>query len=62
VSEIKVKLHNEELPHFYSSLSIIRISKARRITWAGHVARKGEKRNACRWGSQREGATKKTKT
>jgi hypothetical protein len=32
----------------YSSSSIIRIIKSRRIKWAGHVARMGEKRNAYR--------------
>jgi hypothetical protein len=32
----------------YYSLSIIRIIKARRIRWAGHVARMGEKRNVYR--------------
>jgi hypothetical protein len=42
------KLHNEELPDLYSSPSIIRIIKPRRIRWAGHVARMGEKRNAYR--------------
>jgi hypothetical protein len=42
------KLHNEELRDFYSSPSIIRIIKSRRIIWAGHVARMGEKRNAYR--------------
>jgi hypothetical protein len=40
------KLHNEELHDLYSSPSIIRIIKSRRIRWAGHVARMGEKRNA----------------
>jgi hypothetical protein len=34
------KLHNEEL-HLYSSPSIIRIIKSRRMRWAGHVARMG---------------------
>jgi hypothetical protein len=29
------KLHNEELPDFYSSPSIIRIIKSRRMRWAG---------------------------
>jgi hypothetical protein len=33
---------------FYASPSIIRMIKSRRIKWAGHVARMGEKRNACR--------------
>jgi hypothetical protein len=42
------KLHNEELHNLYSSPSIIRMIKSRRIRWAGHVARMGEKRNAYR--------------
>jgi hypothetical protein len=42
------KLHNEELRELYSSPSIIRIIKSRRMRWAGHVARIGEKRNAYR--------------
>jgi hypothetical protein len=42
------KLHNEELRDLYSSQSIIRIIKSRRMRWAGHVARMGEKRNAYR--------------
>jgi hypothetical protein len=32
------KLHNKELHDLYSSPSIIRITKSRRIRWAGHVA------------------------
>jgi hypothetical protein len=39
------KLHNEELHNLYSSPSIIRIIKSRRMRWAGHVSRMGEKRN-----------------
>jgi hypothetical protein len=42
------KLHNKELRDLYSSPSIIRIIKSRRMRWAGHVARMGEKRNAYR--------------
>jgi hypothetical protein len=42
------KLHNEELRDLYSSPSIIRIIKLKRMGWAGHVARMEEKRNACR--------------
>jgi hypothetical protein len=38
------KLHNEELHGFYSSPSIVRVIKARRMRWAGHVARMGEVR------------------
>jgi hypothetical protein len=35
------KLHNEELRDLYSSPSIIRIIKLRRMREAGHVARMG---------------------
>jgi hypothetical protein len=42
------KLHNKELHDFYSLSSIIRIIKSRRMRWADHVARMGEKRNAYR--------------
>jgi hypothetical protein len=42
------KVHNKELHDLYSSPSIIRIMKSRRMRWAGHVARMGEKRNAHR--------------
>jgi hypothetical protein len=42
------KLHNKELRDLYSSPGIIRIIKSRRMRWAGHVARMGEKRNAYR--------------
>jgi hypothetical protein len=42
------KLHNEELRDLYSSSSIIRIIKSRRMRWAGHVTRMGERRNAYR--------------
>jgi hypothetical protein len=34
------------LHDLYSSPIIIRMVKARRIRWAGHVARMGEKKNA----------------
>jgi hypothetical protein len=42
------KFHNEELRDLYSSSSIIRIIKSKRMRWEGHVARMGEKRNAYR--------------
>jgi hypothetical protein len=50
------KLHNKELHDLYSSSSIIRIIKLRRMRWPGHVSRMGEKRNAYTLlvGSQRE--------
>jgi hypothetical protein len=37
------KLYNEELHNLYSSASIIRMIKSRRMRWAGYVARMGEK-------------------
>jgi hypothetical protein len=40
------KLHNEELHGLYSSLNIVRVIKARRMKWAGHVAHMGEVRGA----------------
>jgi hypothetical protein len=42
------KLHNEELHDLYSSPSIIRIIKSRRMKWAGHVVRMGGKWNTYR--------------
>jgi hypothetical protein len=42
------KLHNEELHNMYSSPSIIRMIKSRRMRWAGYVARMGAKGNSCR--------------
>jgi hypothetical protein len=43
-----IKLLSGKLRDLYSSPSIIRIIKSRRIRWAGHVARMGEKRNVHR--------------
>jgi hypothetical protein len=40
------KLHNEELHGLYSSPSIVRVIKARRMRLARHVARMGEVRGA----------------
>jgi hypothetical protein len=42
------KLHNEELNDLLSSPGIFRVIKARRMRWAGHVARVGERRDAYR--------------
>jgi len=38
------KLHSDELDDLYSSLNIVQLIKSRRIRWAGHVARMGERR------------------
>jgi hypothetical protein len=40
------KLHNEQLHGLYSSPSIVRVIKARRMRWEGHVARMGKVRSA----------------
>ena len=37
------KLHNEEINVLYSSPNIVWVIKSRRMRWAGHVARMGEK-------------------
>jgi hypothetical protein len=50
------KLHNEELHNLYSTPSIIRMIKSRRMRWAGHVARMGRRgiRIGYWWESQKE--------
>jgi hypothetical protein len=42
------RVHNKELYAFWSSSNIIRVIKSRRLRWAGHVARMGERRGAYR--------------
>ena len=42
------KLHNEKLNDLYSSPNIVRVIKSRRMRWAGHIARMGERRGVCR--------------
>jgi hypothetical protein len=41
-------MHNEELHDLYSSPSIIRFIRSRKMRWAGHVARMGKEKNAYR--------------
>jgi len=38
------KLHNEGFYDLYSSPNIVRVIKSRRMRWAGHVARIGERK------------------
>jgi hypothetical protein len=40
--------HNEELHELYSSYTILRVVKSRRMRWAGHVALMGEGRGVYR--------------
>jgi 5-formyltetrahydrofolate cyclo-ligase len=42
------KLHNDELHSLYSSLNIVRVIKARRLRWMGHVACIAERRGVYR--------------
>jgi len=42
------RLNNEELIDLYSSPNIVRVTKSRRMRWAGHVARVGEEREMYR--------------
>jgi len=37
------KLHNEKLNDLYCSPNIVRVIKSRRMRWARHVARMGER-------------------
>ena len=38
------RLHNEELNDLYCSPNIVHVIKSRRMRWAGHVARMGERK------------------
>jgi hypothetical protein len=40
------KLHKEELTDLYSSTNILRVNKSRRLKWAGHITRMGERRDS----------------
>jgi hypothetical protein len=42
------RLHNTELYALYSSSNVIRLVKSRRLRWAEHVARMGERRGSYR--------------
>jgi hypothetical protein len=38
------KIHNVELNDLYCSINIVRVTKSRRMRWAGHVTRMRERR------------------
>jgi hypothetical protein len=42
------KLHNDEIHSLYSSPNIVKVIKSKRMRWAGHVARMGERRGVYR--------------
>jgi len=50
------KLHKRGLNNLYPSPSIVRVIKSRRVRWARHVARMGERRGVYRvwWGNLKE--------
>jgi hypothetical protein len=59
------KLHNKELHDLYSSPSIIRVAKSRRMRWVGHIARMWEEDERLKIiGGKARGkeTTRKTKT
>jgi hypothetical protein len=58
---IVILIYHSHKPTMYSSQSIIRIIKSRRMRWEGYVARMGEKRNA-RGKARGKETTRKTKT
>jgi hypothetical protein len=43
------KLHSEELNDLYSSTTVVRVIKSRRMRWAWHVARMGKERGVYRF-------------
>jgi hypothetical protein len=49
VSFVIIIPSNEELQNLYSSPNVIRITKSRRMRWAGRVAHIGAKRSVCRF-------------
>jgi len=49
VTKEAIKLYDEELYDLYSSPNINLVIKKRRMRWAGHVARMGEKRGVYRF-------------
>jgi hypothetical protein len=48
VTRLRRKLHNEKLQDLYSSPTVVRVIKSRRMRWAGHVARMEEGRGVYR--------------
>jgi len=42
------KLHNKEIKDLFCSPNFVRVIKSRRMRWAGHVTRMGERRGVYR--------------
>jgi hypothetical protein len=56
------KLHNKELNDLYCSPNIVRMITLRRLRWAGHIARMGDRMGAYRvwWGNRGKETTWET--
>jgi hypothetical protein len=48
IYNVIISLYIDELHNLFSSPNVIRTIKSRNMWWAVHVARMGEKKNACR--------------
>jgi hypothetical protein len=55
-------LHIKDMHDLYSSPTKIRIIKSRRMSWAGHLAQIGEKKNVYTLQGRKMENTSKTKT
>jgi len=49
------RLHKEELYDLYSSPDVIRVIRSRRMRWASHVARMGDRKVHTDFGGRPEG-------
>jgi hypothetical protein len=47
IFELNIKLRCQKVKDLHFSPNIVRVMKSRRIRWAGHVARMGEKKVVC---------------
>ena len=48
ITQVWIRLHNEEFYDLCSSPNDIRLIKSRKIKWSGHVSRMGDRRGAYR--------------
>ena len=48
ITRVWRKIHIEELNDLYSPTNIVRVIKSRRMRWAGHLERTGERRGVYR--------------
>jgi len=53
-----IEIHSVEFNDMYSLPYIVRVIRSRRMRWAGHVARMGERRGVCRFLVEKPGGKK----